>query len=84
MQTTLQNKRRNFAIENNIIPLIGKTFSTKGILKVLKSIGIKPACWLVDCFDPKDKDNFFNLTGLLIDGGHNHDKNEMEFKIFEL
>lgn len=77
---TPKQNRRNFTITNNLLDLIGKTLSEKEVIILLNGIGIKS----IMCIDSEDKDLFFNLTGLMIDGKHNIDTNKMEFEIFEL
>ena len=80
MELTKKQTRRNFSITNNLLDLIGKTLSEKDAIKTLNNVGIKA----IMCIDSSDKALFFELTGLMIDGKHNNDKNEMEFEIFEL
>ena len=81
MMNAKQIKRENFCIDNNLLELLGKTLSEKEALKLIKSVGLVPVCQYIECFDPEDKDNFYELTGLLLDGNRNIEKNKLEYTV---
>lgn len=70
-------QRKEFCIKNGLLDLVEKTMSEDDTLKLMNKLGIKTFM----CIDSDVKDEFFNLSGLMIFGNHNNDLNKMEFII---
>ena len=80
MKNSKRNNRRQFAIQNNLLILVNKTFTEKETINIFNGLGIE----IFMCIDSEDKDKFFELSGLMVSGNHNQDLNQMEFTITEI
>ena len=80
MTTKIQSQRREFSIKNNLLSLVGKTLSEKEMIKTLELVGIETFM----CVDMDNKNDFLELSGLLITGKQNNEINEMEFVMKEI
>jgi len=79
-KNTKRDERREFAIKNNLLTLVDQVISERKAIALMDLLGIKVCL----CIDMDAKDEFFELSGLMIDGKHNNDLNRMEFKITEI
>ena len=75
----IRNERVEFCITNNLNELLETTITEVGLITLLNYLGIKTFM----CIDNDCKDEFFDLSGISINGKHDSETNKMVFKLFK-
>ena len=74
-----RNDRVEFCINNNLNDLLDTVVTEVKLINIFNSLGIKTYM----CIDPDCKDEFFEMSGISIEGRHDDFTNKMVFKLFK-